>query len=145
MTKKDCKFREATCHNCGKPGHIAPVCRSAKKPQNPKRPIRPRRPQTKFVEVEQQDSAEETELSGSEDLALFTVGANSSTPIELEVQINNQPLIMELDTGADVSIISEKTYKSTLAHMKLQPLSTPLSTYTGECMKVLGKIQVCPV
>ena len=22
----DCKFREATCHRCGKVGHIAPVC-----------------------------------------------------------------------------------------------------------------------
>ena len=26
--KWECKFREATCHRCGKTGHIAPVCRS---------------------------------------------------------------------------------------------------------------------
>ena len=24
--QKDCKFRDAECHNCGKRGHIAPVC-----------------------------------------------------------------------------------------------------------------------
>ena len=32
--QKDCKFHEAKCHNYGKIGHIAPVCRSARKPQN---------------------------------------------------------------------------------------------------------------
>ena len=26
--KNDCKFKSATCHKCGKVGHIAPVCRS---------------------------------------------------------------------------------------------------------------------
>ena len=31
--QKDCKFRDAECHNCGKRGHIAPVCRSPKKRQ----------------------------------------------------------------------------------------------------------------
>ena len=49
---------------------------------------------------------------------------------------------MELDTGADVSIISEKTYQSMLAQTQLQPLNVPLRTYTGERMKVLGKVSV---
>ena len=125
--QKDCKFREATCHNCGKTGHIAPVCRSAKKPQNSKKPTRPNKPRTKFVEVEH-ETADEANLSASEDLALFTVGTCSSTPIEVKVQINNQLLVMELDTGADVSIISEKTYESMFAQTELQPLHVPLLT-----------------
>ena len=29
--QKDGKFRDTECHNCGKRGHIAPVCRSPKK------------------------------------------------------------------------------------------------------------------
>ena len=28
--QKDCRFRDATCHNCNKKGHIAPVCLSKK-------------------------------------------------------------------------------------------------------------------
>ena len=35
-TPKDCKFRDATCHTCGKKGHIAPVCRSNPGKQGPK-------------------------------------------------------------------------------------------------------------
>ena len=67
---------------------------------------------------------------------------SSSKPIEVEVHINDQPLIMELDTGAGVSMISERTYQSMLAQTQLQPLNVPLRTYTGERMKVLGKVSV---
>ena len=38
--QEDCRFRDAECHNCGKRGHIATVCRSPKKgrPQRKKQP-----------------------------------------------------------------------------------------------------------
>ena len=29
----DCRFKEATCHSCGKKGHIKRACRSSKPPQ----------------------------------------------------------------------------------------------------------------
>ena len=29
---KTCKFRDATCHRCGKQGHIGPVCRTTNPP-----------------------------------------------------------------------------------------------------------------
>ena len=32
-----CKFRDATCHKCGKTGHILPVCRTAGPPRNQER------------------------------------------------------------------------------------------------------------
>ena len=136
---KDCKFREATCHNCGKVGHIAPACRSPKKAQQ-KNQISPgqHKPRAKFVEVEQEPSSD----SPIEDLALFTIGAHSSKLIEVAVRINDKPLTMELDTGADVSIVSEKTYRALLPGTELHPLSVPLRTYTGERMKVLGQVSV---
>ena len=31
----DCRFREADCRNCGKKGHIAPVCRSKRRTTSP--------------------------------------------------------------------------------------------------------------
>ena len=72
----------------------------------------------KFFGVKPQ-SAEDADLSAEEDLTLFTVGTSFSTPIEVEVDINDQLLVMELDTGADVLIISEKTYQSMLAQTQL--------------------------
>ena len=49
---------------------------------------------------------------------------------------------MELDTGASLSIISEKVYKTLPSAPKLQPTSAQLRTYTGESIKVLGCISV---
>ena len=49
---------------------------------------------------------------------------------------------MELDTGADVSIVSEKTYCALLPGTELHPFSVPLRMYTGERMKVLGQVSV---
>ena len=73
---------------------------------------------------------------------MFTIGTHSSKPIKVAVQINDLPLIMELDTGADVSIVSEKTYHTLLPKIELQSLPVPLRTYTGERMKVLGQVSV---
>ena len=53
---------------------------------------------------------------------MFTIGAHSSKPIEVAVRTNNQPLTMELESGADVSIVSEKTYRALLPGTELQPL-----------------------
>ena len=149
-TVSECKFCEATYHNCGKVGHIAPACRSPKKTTNSTTPQRPAsnsrtmpqcatsRPQTKWVEVE----SEPTDQASEEELVLFTVGAGASPLIEVKVQTNDKPLIMELDTGADISIISESTYQSMFSAQPLQPCTLPLKTYTGERMSVLGKLPV---
>ena len=52
---------------------------------------------------------------------------------------------MEVDTGASLSLISEKTYLSVWIdndRPPLQPTNTCLQTYTGERISVLGSIQV---
>ena len=76
--------------------------------------------------------SEPTDQASEEELVLFTVGAGASPPIEVKVQINDKPLIMELDTGADISIISESTYQSMFSAQPLQPCTLPLKTYMGE-------------
>ncbi len=50
---------------------------------------------------------------------------------------------MEVDTGATLSVMSEDTYQTlwpTDARPPLQPSTAQLSTYTGECILVLGQI-----
>ena len=120
----ECKFREATCHNYGRVGHIAPACKSPKKVsrRTPQRPTsaHPQRstsaqPQTKWVQVE----LEATNPAPEEEFALFNMGASVSPPIEINVQINDKPIVMELDTGADISIISESTYQSMFASVPM--------------------------
>ena len=49
---------------------------------------------------------------------------------------------MELDTGATVSLISDKAFRQLFPTIKLQPLSTQLHSYTGEIITVMGQMKV---
>ena len=66
----------------------------------------------------------------------------SSSPIKISLQINNQPLQMEVDTGAAVSLISQRTHQEYLSQIPLEKSDILLKTYTGEQVPVLGKMKV---
>ena len=60
------------------------------------------------------------------------------------MMVEGHKLIMKVDTGAAVSIVSEDTMNSLpfLKDLQLQPTSVRLRTYTGESVSVLGQLQV---
>ena len=75
---------------------------------------------------------------------LFTLPSQQIKPLQADVEIEGHHLSMEIDTGAAVSIISDKTHTS-LPHLKklpLQPTQVILRTYTGESISVLGELSV---
>ena len=49
---------------------------------------------------------------------------------------------MEVDTGAAVSLISQRTYQEYLSQIPLEKSDILLKTYTGEQVPVLGKMKV---
>ena len=51
-------------------------------------------------------------------------------------------MVMEVDTGAALSIISEKTRKTFFPSEKLRPSDLVLKTYTNEPLKVVGTLNV---
>ena len=84
--------------------------------------------------------------SDPQEYSLFHIqGCKSSPPILITLKVNGVDLTMELDTGATLSLISEKTYKElfpaeTVPH--LQASKAQLKTYTGKVIKILGAIEV---
>ena len=59
--------------------------------------------------------------------------------LTMDVAIDGQPLVMELDTGASVSIVSEVTWMKVLKGCSLRPSPIRLKTYTGQSIQVLGQ------
>ena len=133
---QECRFKEAECHTCGKRGHIAPACRSKPQARSQRKSTpgaghnKAKRQGAHLVQEEKQ--ATEATDSEAEDFPLFKFIEPPSNPIEIQVKVGGQDLIMEVDTGAAVSIISKRTCKEVLPHLKLRPLKVTLKTYTDQ-------------
>ena len=91
--RKDCPAKDAICHACEKHGHYKKACRS--------KHIRQVTAYTDEVR-EANDQMEELSLGVIE----------SETAWESKVFINNKKVSIKLDSGADVTVLSEKSYKS---------------------------------
>ena len=61
--------------------------------------------------------------------------------IEVCVYIQDKEVMMQVDTGASLSLISEATYHK-LGDISLRKFKHRLATYTGEIIKVIGCIEV---
>ena len=131
-----CKYRTAKCYNCSKVGHIASVCRS--------RPPVHREDRSK--DVKSLGSSIVTPDSSIKDntYSLFSLPSTDHTrhPITLNVKLDGIPHLLELDTGASVSLISQSTFRKMWPDRNVQPSSVTLKTYTGESVCVLGSVQV---
>ena len=121
----DCKFRDATCHFCGKTGHISPACLSRKKGKDKSDR------NTKTVS----DSTRVSE-------PISTIGSRLSRPITTDLKINGKAVTMEVDTGAAVSLISHKHLKHLWPELSLSKTDVVLRTYTGELIPVVGEVLV---
>ena len=76
---------------------------------------------------------------------MFHTRANNSKPIQVTVTLNGIDAIMEVDTGATLSVISEQTFKTlfnTTSAPRLEASTAQLKTYTGEEIKVVGQTTV---
>ena len=127
-----CRFKSENCRACGKQGHIARVCRSKKKTQTLK------------SESSTQATNQVIELRSTTDYTLFPVTCQEGKPLQTTVYLEDHPFVMEVDTGAAVSLINESTYKSSpfLKRLPLQSSTVQLRTYTGEKITVAGELSV---
>ena len=149
----DCKYKDAICNSCKKKGHLARVCRSApantEAPRNRKQqrqqansqsPAVPPRKDTKTAKTHHLDAG-----SDQDEYNLFTVTSSTNKPLTVSLTLNGANSIMEIDTGAARSVISDKMFTQ-LWPKDLQPPLKPtnaiLKTYTGENIKPLGVISV---
>ena len=132
-----CKFKEASCHACGKKGHNAPACQSKSK-NSLKPPQQGHGKQHCAHQLSATETPTEKDSSGDE-YYLHKLGEKFSHPIKVSLLANGQSLEMEVDTGADISIISEDTWKTLFPAQKVYKSDLILKTNTG---KPIGQLRV---
>ena len=137
-----CPHKETVCHYCHRKGHLGRVCRS-KAQQNP-----PPSQGGGGGQAQVQHYPSTLVASGDEEcedaLHLYQVGKRGSAPKSLTctLQIENQSVAMEVDTEADVSIISEQTKQQLFPQLQLVPSHIRLTTYMNEVIPAKGQILV---
>ena len=95
-------------------------------------------PKTKYVAT-----SSDAEDTTTDVFQLYTVGMKLATrPITVELSLDGKPITMEVDTGAAVSLISERTHKALFPETKPKKSSIVLKTYTDERMPVIGELSV---
>ncbi|XP_041452504.1 uncharacterized protein K02A2.6-like [Lytechinus variegatus] len=118
-----CKYKSYKCNNCGKIGHLAAVCKSKS---------------TKFVvsELREEDDCE------TRTLGLFSLSEKSKEDaLRVTVEINDRPVVMEVDTGASMSVIPADLYHEKLRHIVLDKPTYKFKSYSGT-LPLLGQAQV---
>ena len=81
----------------------------------------------------------------SEYAMLHIKQSGCSRPLEMSVIVNGNPLRMEVDTRASVSIVNSNTFDRIqvgVSTLNLQETATELRTYTGESTEVTGSTTV---
>ncbi|XP_071057614.1 uncharacterized protein [Onthophagus taurus] len=138
-----CPANTQTCHKCKITGHFAAQCKTKKGRQ------------IKEVKEEcSKRSTDDEESSGSEyevkrefRRVIRVNRIERDQPWEVELRINYKPIVFKIDTGADETILSHKTYKNKLgATYELKPTNATLvgpgSSKDGCQLKVFGKVML---
>ena len=136
----NCRFREAICHKCKTRGHLARVCRGRGAIGSQPQREWEERPQAHRVDSETLEAQH-----SDEDVILHvnSVGVKTTVaPYIAELELNGQLVTMEIDTGAAVSLISQKTRADLFPNVPLTTPSLRLSTYTAEPIKIVGQMSV---
>ena len=84
-------------------------------------------------------------IEGEEDVyTMFPLRSKKYDPIYITIIVNGASLLMEVDTGATLSVISKATYDRAWREEPppLAPSTARLRTYTGEEIPVKGEIEV---
>ncbi len=136
----ECRFE---CRNCGKIGHIAKVCHS--KSRAPTRPSQPTKSRSMKTPIRKTHQVRAGSTDEEPEYALYSLRNGGRKAYSATPNLNGADLEMEIDTGASLSLISEKTYHQLWKKETAPPLQHTeinLRTYTGEKLEIAGTINV---
>ncbi|UYV63839.1 K02A2.6-like [Cordylochernes scorpioides] len=135
--KELCRFKEAICFKCNKKGHIASICWSSR------RNLRQHQNQPGNIHQigDQEEEEEYVQKIISVTIPEYKINfASSDPPYLMELKVEGNFIKFEMDTGSGLTLISEKDFKNSLQHLKLEK-----SEYYLECQDITYKLRALVV
>lgn len=147
------------CYRCGSEGHLARFCNKGGRGQKTNLVSQGHfeRQRTRSslnavyealenlelesTDEELNDQEEPADTTGDETLNNILGECRTlNNPALVEINVENSKLLMEVDTGAGVSVCSWQDYKKLFAHKHLLPCTKNLKVISGDKIQVKGQI-----
>ena len=131
-----CPFKSAKCFKCDK------VCRTPTSKQGGKQMGRKKKGSRGRQMHQVETATADTQSSEEHEFNLFTCNEQKINPYKVQVNINAVPVVMELDTGASLTVISETVYQwinEGQQKPELQESKMVLRSYTGQAVPIVGR------
>ena len=129
-----CKYRTAKCNRCHKVGHLARACY---RPQPRKQEHTGQQRKGNIRQVTDNPCEQVADI-----VTIHTVTKGLPDSYKVTMEVNKQPIKMELDTGAIVSLVSEVTWAQQLQKPAMEPCPFVLKGYPNNKLDILGMCQV---
>ena len=133
-----CRFKNAVCYRCHKKGHIEANCKA-----------RQEKEELKWVDKQGEDDIKghgyhviDTLCEGTMGSLFKSQGTSETSAYMVKMEVNGESLMMEIDTGAAVTIISEEVYREKFPKLLLTESALKLATYTTQRIQVCGEVRV---
>ena len=136
-----CRLWQSLCYKCGKRGHLQVVCKSTKLTAASDKAVKQVIPSADSSPLDHLVKCEDN--SSMDDLKLWTITGGVTQGYYVHLKINCNPVQLELDTGAAVSVMSEQQWKIMTKSEPVKPYQgRPLRGYSGHEVKVVGQVDV---
>ena len=141
-----CAAAQAKCRVCQKIGHFAKVCRSRNQAPQHHQPQQQQKSASEITHDDEGyhiegvflDSIESSEKNIEEEC---NENDGNDTPWMVNIDINGNACQFKVDTGADVSIMSEENYNAMKNPPPMQESEVKVKAYRGTA-EIMGKFQV---
>lgn len=123
----NCRYKKYKCKTCNEMGHISKVCKKAEASAN-------------YLS----DQAEKSEASEEETTEMFSLNNSQSAieSIKATIEVNGKSIVMKMDSGAGMSVLSYNIYRNTFKEITLHSSNIKLKMYDGSIVTPVGEIFV---
>ena len=130
--REQCRMKDAVCCGCGKTGHLVRVCRNKSAGE--------RKQQQSSGKKSVHHVKESPEEESDDDFALYSMNSTSKPcPYLVNIEVDEKPLQMEIDTGASLMLMSEHTFRENWPTLNLSHTGIKLHSYSGDTVYVTVK------
>ncbi|KAL1467347.1 hypothetical protein MTO96_042253 [Rhipicephalus appendiculatus] len=139
-----CRHLTSAYHNCKLKGHLSHVSKGKKSVANTKGQAPPSGKKKSVHAVDDAGGDGAVKRLGAPHVyEMWKLQRTENTqPFRVEVSVNGISMLMKLEPGTSVSVVSEDTFRSKFQSARLEPSTVLLEIYSGELTPVKGTLVV---